>query len=336
MGAIEKGGSVPVVPTGDFDESIAQRERDVPATAQSSAPGSLSEMFVSFLKPPESPPPGAGPVDGGGAVTGAVAGVMSAGDFLAAKLDESMMALIGATGPSDDAENPPIVREIDERTAAARKEHAERPPLTFGQKLRRVVAGLAVVLVLIALYVSATMYQVWSLSSVDDAEVGAGPFDAIVVLGAAQYNGEPSPVFAGRLDRAHELYDQGFSDIIITTGSKQAGDTYTEGYAGYEYLRDRGVPDDSIRVIVDGTNTWEELSASAAVMEDEDRTSALMVSDPYHNYRIARIADEVGLDPYVAPTDTESTVNDYVRETVANSIGQITGFRRLSNWSENR
>jgi len=327
---------VPVVPDGDFDESIAQRERAPITPSGGQAPTSLSEMFVGFLKPPESPPPGA-PVGEAGAVTGAVAGVMGAGDFLAAKLDEGMMALIGAAGPNEPGEENPIVREVDERTAAARKAHAERPPLTFGQKLKRAVFGLAAVLVLAALYVATTMYQVWSLSSVDDSEVaGAGPFDAIVVLGAAQYNGEPSPVFAGRLDRAHELFDEGFSDIIITTGSKQAGDTYTEGYAGYEYLRDQGVPDDSIRVIIDGSNTWEELSATAAVMEDEERTSVLMVSDPYHNYRVAQIADEVGLDPYVAPTDTDSTMNDYVRETVANSIGQITGFRRLSNWSENR
>lgn len=293
-------------------------------------------MFVSFMKPPESPPPGAA-AGQGGAVTGAVAGVMSAGDFLAAKLDESVMALVGAAGSDDDKEARPIVREVDERTAAARKEYAERPPLTFAQRLKRLVAGIAFVAVLVAMYVSATMYQVWKLSSVDDAaEVGAGPYDAIVVLGAAQYNGEPSPVFANRLDRAHELYDDGFSDTIITTGSKQAGDAYTEGYAGFEYLRDQGVPEDAIQVIVDGTNTWEELSATAAVMEGLERTSVLMVSDPYHNYRLARIADEVGLEPHVAPTDTDSTMNDYVRETVANSIGQITGFRRLSNWSENR
>jgi len=326
---------VPVVPDGDFDESIAQRERAPIAPAGGERPTSLSEMFVGFLKPPDSPPPGT-PAGEGGAVTGAMAGVMGAGDFLAAKLDEGMMALIGAAGPNEAGEQNPIVREVDERTAAARKAHAERPPLTFGQKLKRVVFGLATVLVLVALYVATTMYQVWSLSSVDNAEVGSGPYDAIVVLGAAQYNGEPSPVFAARLDRAHELFDDGFSDIIITTGSKQAGDTYTEGYAGYEYLRDQGVPDDSIRVIIDGSNTWEELSATAAVMEDEERTSVLMVSDPYHNYRIARIADEVGLEPFVAPTDTDSTFSDYTRETVANSIGQITGFRRLSNWSENR
>lgn len=327
---------MPVVPDGDFDESIAKREREPIVSSGLERPGSLSEMFVSFLKPPEAAPPGAPAGQGGGAVTGAVASAMTAGDFLASKIDESMMALIGAAGPSEEGDNPPIVREVDERTAAARKEYAERPPLTIGQRAKRVALGLAGVLFLVALYLAATMYQVWSLSSVDDAEVGAGPFDAIVVLGAAQYNGEPSPVFAGRLDRAHELYEDGFSDIIITTGSKQAGDTYTEGYAGFEYLRDQGVPEDAIRVIVDGTNTWETLSATAAVMEDEEGSSVLMVSDPYHNYRIARIADEVGLEPYVAPTDTDSTMDDYVRETVANSIGQITSFRRLSNWSENR
>ena len=113
---------------------------------------------------------------------------------------------------------------------------------------RRVVV---IVVGLGALYVGVTFVQVLVASGVDDRDTA----DAIVVLGAAQYDGEPSPVLAGRLDHAERLWRAGVAPIIVTTGSNLPGDRFTEGYAGYEYLRFAGIPDDALLVITDGAST---------------------------------------------------------------------------------
>ncbi len=178
-------------------------------------------------------------------------------------------------------------------------------------------------------YLLFTFVQVWMASN--DSYEGAA--DAIVVLGAAQYDGVPSPVLEGRLDRALELHRAGVADKIVTTGSNQPGDRFTQGFAGYDYLRDKGVADEDIVVIVDGTNTWEEVSAAANQLKPLGLTSVVLVSDPYHSMRAQRIASEVGLDAEVSPTTSDSGTAQLARETAAVAIGRIIGFRRLSNWS---
>jgi uncharacterized SAM-binding protein YcdF (DUF218 family) len=200
-----------------------------------------------------------------------------------------------------------------------------------GSRTRRwVVFGALGLLTLIVLYVGVTFVQVWHASRQDEAR----HVDAIVVLGAAQYDGEPSPVLEARLDAAFVLYDAGYSSVIVTTGSKQEGDRFTEGFAGFAYLRDRGVPEENLRIVVDGTNTFEELSATANVLRDEglgDRV--LLVSDPYHALRAVEIAREVGLDAWFSPTQLDSSFRQLLRETAAVSVGRLIGFRRVSNLS---
>src|SRR5690606_20141264 len=110
-----------------------------------------------------------------------------------------------------------------------------------------------------ALYVGVTFVQVWKASRRDAPR----PADAIVVLGAAQYDGRPSPVLRARLDRALDLYQDGTAPLVVTTGANRAGDRFTQGYVGFDYLLGRGVPEDHLMVITDGVNTWEELSATA-------------------------------------------------------------------------
>ena len=89
------------------------------------------------------------------------------------------------------------------------------------------------------------------------------PVDAIVVLGAAQYDGDPSPVFQQRLDHAYALWSDGTAPLVVTTGSNQPGDRVTEGFAGFEYLRFKGVPEEALLIITDGASTWEQLAATA-------------------------------------------------------------------------
>ena len=183
-------------------------------------------------------------------------------------------------------------------------------------------------LALVVLYVGVTFGQVLWTSRQDQA----GPASAIIVMGAAQYDGRPSPVLQARLDHAVELWRAGHADMIIVTGGKQSGDRVTQGFAGYQYLKSQGVPEDHIKVEVDGTNSYEELSASALIVENAGATNeVLIVTDPYHAFRAQQIADEVGLDASVSPADVNGSIESLGRETVAVSLGRLLGFRRLSN-----
>lgn len=156
--------------------------------------------------------------------------------------------------------------------------------------------------------------------------------DAIVVLGAAQYDGDPSPVFAGRLDHAFELWDTGVAPLIVTTGSKQEGDRVTEGFAGFEYLRFEGVPEEALLVITDGSSTWEQLAATARQLRQRGLDEVVLVSDPYHALRLTQIADEVGLEASVSSTDGSTSIRNLARETAAVSLGRVLGYRRVDNW----
>jgi uncharacterized SAM-binding protein YcdF (DUF218 family) len=188
------------------------------------------------------------------------------------------------------------------------------------------VRGAAIIAALMVLYVGVTFVQVWHASR----STTARPADAIVVLGAAQYDGRPSPVLRARLDRAYDLYQQGFAPRIVTTGGNKVGDRFTEGYAGFDYLRGRGVPEANLIVINDGTNTWEELSATARVLHERGYHSVVLVSSGYHALRVAGTADDLGLDASVARTSGHATFRQLVRETAAVSVGRIIGFRRLA------
>jgi len=184
---------------------------------------------------------------------------------------------------------------------------------------------------LIVAFVGVTFVQVWLQSMRDEVKRA----DAIVVLGAAQWDGVPSPVLKARLDHALDLYENGVAPYIVTTGSKQKGDRYTEAYTGLTYLLERGIPESKIIVIVDGSNTYQSLSATSNAIESVGLGSeVLLVSDPYHALRAKEIAREVGLNPSFSPTKLDSSFGQLARETLGTSIGRIIGFRRASTLSE--
>jgi vancomycin permeability regulator SanA len=146
--------------------------------------------------------------------------------------------------------------------------------------------------------------------------------DAIVVLGAAQYDGTPSPLFQARLDHAALLWDQGRADLMITVGSKQPGDRYTEAEAGREYLIAQGVPADKIVAAEIGHTTFQSLQAASHEMADRGLQSAFLVSDPWHNARITAMAADLGLAAYASATPSadvtvQSRARGYLRETFA-------------------
>ncbi len=137
-------------------------------------------------------------------------------------------------------------------------------------------------------------------ASVDQAR----PADAIVVLGAAQYNGRPSPVFKARLDHAAELYRRHDAPIVVVTGGLAPGDRVSEATAGQRYLVAAGLPADSIAVQPVGRSTAASLEAVAAYLRGTGRVRVVLVSDPFHLARLRLDARHVGLVPFTSPTRT--------------------------------
>jgi uncharacterized SAM-binding protein YcdF (DUF218 family) len=180
------------------------------------------------------------------------------------------------------------------------------------------------------LYVGVTFAQVWIASRQDDTQ----PAEAIIVLGTAQYNGVPSAALAARLDHAKDLFDRGLAPLIVVTGGNQPGDLFTEAEASANYLQDRGVPGDKIERETTSTNSYDELAATARFLRQRGITEVLLVSDPFHSYRIADIAGSLGLKVHVSPTPSSvfrgfDTLKALVRETIAVAGGRIVGYDRL-------
>ncbi len=188
--------------------------------------------------------------------------------------------------------------------------------------------GRWALILILPVYLLITFSQVWLATRWDDRT----HTDAIIVLGAAQYNGVPSPVLKARLDHARELYGEGVAPLIVLTGSKRAGDRFTEAYTGLKYLISKGVPEKRLVVVATGTSTWESLAASGRVLKPKGVTTVTLVSDRYHSFRLAGIADEVGLDSRMSPTSSSVGASQLLRETAIAAVGRIVGYRRTVNW----
>ena len=201
-------------------------------------------------------------------------------------------------------------------------------PAPRARRRRRALWIVASVLGVAVLYVGVTFVQVWQASRSD----GARPADAIVVLGAAQYDGNASPALKNRLDHALELYDDGLAPLVVVTGGRQEGDRFTEATVGYNYLRDHGVPDDAIRKEVQGHTTYESLAATARFLRTEDIDDVILVSGPATAKRLAGISGDVGLDAAISPSDGTPSLRSLLKETGAVSVGRLIGYRRLERF----
>jgi uncharacterized SAM-binding protein YcdF (DUF218 family) len=128
--------------------------------------------------------------------------------------------------------------------------------------------------------------------------------DAVLVLGAAQYNGRPSPVLKARLDHGISLYKRGLAKKMIFTGGVGAGDTLSEGEVSKRYALKQGVPDTAIMVERQGVTSAESVTAAAAQMRQQGLRTALIVSDSYHMLRVELLARRAGITPLRAPART--------------------------------
>jgi uncharacterized SAM-binding protein YcdF (DUF218 family) len=184
--------------------------------------------------------------------------------------------------------------------------------------LNRTIAGDLMRLVviggfLVALAAGAATFRIWQQGTLDERR----PVDAIVVLGAAQYDGRPSPVFEARLRHAVDLWRSGIAGAFVVTGGKLAGDRTTEAAVAREYAVAHGVPEDAIFGEDAAHNTLTSLTSVAAALEERDMTSAVFVSDPTHMLRVLRIADDLGIEAYGSPTTTSPVQGDLARRAGA-------------------
>jgi uncharacterized SAM-binding protein YcdF (DUF218 family) len=135
----------------------------------------------------------------------------------------------------------------------------------------------------------------------DAARQDAHSADAIVVFGAAEYDGRPSPVFRARLDHAFDLYQRQLAPVIITTGGAGDDPKYTEGGVGHDYLMRRGIPEPSLIAETQGRDSAESAERIGVIMRKNHMRTALAVSDEYHVFRIRKLLEHEGMTVYVMP-----------------------------------
>ncbi len=149
-------------------------------------------------------------------------------------------------------------------------------------------------------------FRVWEQGDRDERR----PVDAIVVMGAAQYDGRPSPVFAARLDHAIELFHAGIASRLIVTGGKREGDRTTEAASAREYAISHDVPADAIVLEDRSRTTLQSIRGVSTLMDDASYVSAVFVSDPSHMLRVLRMATDEGIEAYGSPTRTSPLDRD--------------------------
>jgi uncharacterized SAM-binding protein YcdF (DUF218 family) len=176
-------------------------------------------------------------------------------------------------------------------------------------RLRSRLIGGALVVLLVAWVASAAAVVVCG------ARDGARASDAIVVLGAAQYVGRPSPVLRARLDHALALWERGLAPRLIFTGGTGAGDTVSEAAVSRKYALRHGVPDSVILLENEGRTTRESLAAVAAIMRSREMRTAILVSDPFHMLRLRILSTQYGVRAYTSPTQT-SPISASTRQTL--------------------
>jgi|SRR5687767_794095 len=170
----------------------------------------------------------------------------------------------------------------------------------MGRVVRAIARITASVFLTIVVLWGISMAAVLAWSSMDQAR----PADSIVVLGAAQYDGRPSPVLKARLDHGIDLWNRKMGKVLVLTGGQARGDTTSEAAVGRAYARKKGVPDNAILLENQGRTSRESMLAVAKILEERGIRTAILVSDPFHMLRLSIMGRRFGLIPYTSPTRT--------------------------------
>ena len=197
--------------------------------------------------------------------------------------------------------------------------------------VRLLVRLVAAVVVLALLAGAVTAFRVVQAGRTDDARTA----DVLVVPGAAQFDGRPQDYLVARLQHALDLFESGTAPRILTLGGKRPGDRFTEAHAGRTWLVDHGVPAARVVAVGQGTDTLGSVRAAAAVMTRHGWTSAVVVTDPWHELRSTTMMRDQGLTAVGSPTPTGPSHGDawvvtrYVARETAAYLAYVTG-RALS------
>ena len=185
--------------------------------------------------------------------------------------------------------------------------------MTPGRRIGDILILVAVASLSAGALAAYATFRIWQEGDRDESR----PAGAIVVLGAAQFDGRPSPVFAARLDHAIDLYLQDMAPVLIVTGGKAEGDRTTEAAAARAYAVARGVPPAAIAMEDAGRTTYESLQGVARLLRGRGIRDAVFVSDPTHMLRVLRMASDLGIESYGSPTRTSRVESDPVQKVDA-------------------
>lgn len=169
-----------------------------------------------------------------------------------------------------------------------------------GRERKRRLRGGRVMLALVLLGLACLVWLAVRIT-LDGMRDERGEADVILVLGAAQADGRPMPVFKARLDHALALYRDGYAPYLFFTGGKQQGDRFTEAETGRRYALAHGVPDSAIFTEHEGRTTWQSLQQASAQLRRERLRRVILVSDPFHAFRLRRMARDLGMQAAVSP-----------------------------------
>ena len=181
------------------------------------------------------------------------------------------------------------------------------PTRPRSRRLRRLLIGICAALAII--WTSSAVAVYWYAS-----HDHAAPADAIIVMGAAQYLGRPSPVLKSRLDHGVDLYQRGLAPRLVLTGGTAEGDTASEAAVARAYVMRAGVADSALLLENDGRTTRESMRAVARLLRAQGRTNVIVVSDPFHVFRVALLARRHGLTAVTSPTHTDATWKRVMRQ----------------------
>jgi uncharacterized SAM-binding protein YcdF (DUF218 family) len=187
----------------------------------------------------------------------------------------------------------------------------------------------AVVLAAYACFFAWTCVRIVAQSARDEAQAA----DAIVVFGAAEYFGKPSPVYRARLDHAFDLYERKLAPVVITTGGSGGEQHFTEGSVGRDYLTERGIGDRHLIAETQSDNSAESAERIAIIMDANDMHSCIAVSDPYHVFRIKQLLQAQGRVVYASPRKPEIPPGigiralNVMREALSYTLWRLHMFR---------